>query len=399
MKLRQTIQNTFIIASLSITLVFADDCSEFNIEASSPMDADFFDNDIPASYLSSNEDKTAQNYAIIESGPTETLMDNEIYIENLPVAYDSNINIADQNSLDEHINNNPDLYAAAGTFIDDSGEVSIPENLVMIESFPQTKRSDAIGVTSSNMATNKPHTAAGEFVADETNGVTAETDEKDKYTALPAGSFSIGYQMMYMHYNEEEAACETIYNGIMAEYTYIAKSDIFLKASTSLLGGAVFNKDNGTVYSDTTVTFGRRFQTDDGKLSISPYLGLGLRYMNNVFAGNGAIERNTLQLYIPVGLRFDFKPSDNFKMYSNIEAGIIGLNQNWTTYNTGYDSTTASFNGFSASINLGTEYKINNSMTLGISPYYQYIYTGKKSGSPVGHTDTHMIGLNAFLKF
>ena len=388
MKLPKTIQNIMLIVTLSAATINADDGKEFNIAPSSPLDPDFFDNDIPASYLTSNEDKNALNYAILESGPTKELKENEIYIEHLYVSSKQKL------SSKSKSNNTGDIYpAAAGVFIDD--DTTIPENLVSIESIPQPAKSNKPKPVTQKQKTQE----TGEFVIDETNAITAKIDNRDKYTGFPTGTFSIGYQMMYLNYNERDSSEETIYNGIKAEYSYSFNNNIIVKASSNILGGKIFNKNYGSLYSDNKLTLGAIFRSSNKKLSVTPYFGFGIRFMNNVFSTENCIERNTLQLYIPAGIYADYAPADNYNFFANIEVSPIALNQNWSSFNTGHSSTSSSFNGLSALVELGSEFNFNNTVSIGIKPFYQYIYNSTTSESPIGNTNIHMAGINAYVKF
>ena len=388
MKLKKTIQNIMLIATLSVASINADDGKEFNITPSSPLDHDFFNNEIPASYLTSNKDKNAINYAILESGPTKELKEDEIYIEHLYVSSKQKYNSKTRP------NNSEDIYpAAAGVFIDD--DTTIPENLVSIESIPQpvkTKKTNTKGQTQNSHD-------AGEFVIDETNAITADPDKRDKYTAFPAGTFSIGYQMIYLNYRERDTTAETIYNGIKAEYSYTFDNNIILKASSSILGGKILNKNYGSLYSDNKLILGTIFRSSDKKFSVTPFLGFGARYMNNVFSTENCIERNTLQLYIPAGIYADYTPTDNYNFFTNIEISPIAFNQNWSTFNTGHSSTSSAFNGVSALIEVGSEFNVNNKFLIGIKPFYQYIYSSTADDSQIGNSNIHMAGINAYIKF
>lgn len=389
MKISRTVRNIALLTAIAVTVVNADDGREFNTTPVSPLNADFFSDDIPAVYLSDTVDKTVQNYAILECGPSAELNADEIYIEHLPDTCTRT-----GNSI-QGTYNADDLYPTApGVFISEDKNI-IPENLVCIESLPNTENRAPEDTLDQPPVRGR----AGEFVSDESGGITAGTAAEDRYNALPAGTFSIGYQLRYMHYTESGATCETIYNGISAVYTHRFGDNIVLRASSSILGGAIFNRNNGTVYSDSKLLFGTEFSTADRKFSLTPYLGVGLRYMNNVFAGEDIKCRDTLQLYLPVGLNLSYNPQSNLSLYADIEVSPIAMNQNWTTGSSKSQSTTTTFNGLNALFEIGTEYRINQSLTLNISPYYQYTYTGGKSNSLAGSSSTHMVGINAGIQF
>ena len=387
MRLPQIIQQLALFSAITIAGASADDGNELKIIPESPLDSEFFDNAIPVSYLAGSKDKTAQNYAIIESGPTERLQKDEVYIEPLHTAYSLESTYQTNNITEA--NTTPDLYPAApGIFIDDD-ETNIPENLVTIESLPAVRK--------------VPNTLAepdktGEFVSNEDGGITAPVAPEDQYTVFPDGSFSIGYQMLYLNYSEHNATCETIYNGIRATFDYRFADTLTFRVESNILGGAIFNRNNGSIYSENKFTLGNEFRS--GKLTLKPYLGLGLRYLNNIFADTNAISRNTLQLYLPVGLQLTYTPNNDFRFFTTLEAAPVALNQTWTTYhNREEDSTTSNFNGINVLLELGTEYRLNDSLLLNVSPYYQYIYTGGNDNSPIGRTSTHMLGINASIKF
>ena len=388
MRLQNVFQHIALATAITIAAAGADDGKEFNIVPESPVDSEFFDNSVPASYLSEKKDRNIQNYAILESGPTDQLQKDEIYIEPLDIAYSLEETYPKRSTA--KAGTDEDIYpAAAGVFINDE-DTAVPENLVSIEALNTKKNA----VATSPIEPNK----TGEFVNNEEGGITAPLAPEDRYTAFPAGTFSIGYQMRYLHYSENNSSCETIYNGIQATFNYRFADTLNFRASSNILGGAIFNRNNGSIYSETKFTLGNEFNS--GKFTLKPYLGIGLRYMNNIFAGNNATSRNTLQLYIPVGMELAYQPREDFRLCTTLEAAPIALNQNWTTFSdSSEDSTATGFNGINVLLELGTEFRLNEALFLNITPYYQYTYTGSKESSPIGSSNTHMVGINASIKF
>ncbi len=395
MQIRHSLKHILFALAFSVSPISADDASEFNILPSSPLEADFFSNDIPASYLADAMDKTAVNYAILENGPTDELGADEVYIEYLPVIHPATL--PDNNTPGNTADTSPAF--AAGEFVNEDCTV-IPENLVSIEPISPTILSRNTGVNPDETITAaKQSHPAGEFVTNESGGVTSELAGDAEYNAFPEGSFTLGYQIRYLNYSENSETCQILYNGIHGEYNQRFSNDLTLNVSASLLGGKVFEQDNGSIYTDAKLTLGRSFNLPDQNLTVTPYFGFSLRYTNNIFVGSNISERNNLQLYIPVGLSLNYQPEDRFEFNANLEVAPLALDQNWTTYRQGTDNTTANFNGLSALVQAGIEYAINEDLRLGIMPYYQYIYANQRSSSPLTTSNTHMVGLNAYLKF
>lgn len=400
MNRKHIIKISLLVSLLNLGCLFADDAQDFNIVPDSPLNPEFFNKDIPAeviaeniSYESDRKHKPDVQFAIINDFPDSKLGDNEVYIKKIkpqknkvqPPAISS-----DNNTISEFTE---EIYPAAGTFVDDNGEAIIPENLVSIDDSQQLQESADFNNSAADIK-NTP----GEFIAPDAECITAETDPKDKFSALPNGTFTFGYQMQYMNYNENGSYNETILNGLAVNYNHKLIEDLELRLSGNIMGGKVFSQDRGAVYSETEVTLGKNFSFPEYSLTITPYAGIGLRYLNNIYAGNNIKSRNTLQLYLPVGISLDYRPDRKYSIFTTLETGVIALNQNWTDLADGSDSTTTSFSGINIEARTGVEFNLLNT-TLGLSPYYKYIFTGSKSSSPVGEVNIHAAGINAWLKF
>ncbi len=332
-----------------------------------------------AAYLTDHSEKTAINYAIIESGPSEELGKNEVYIEHLDEAYNP------KNT------DNEDIYPAApGVFIND--DTTIPENLVSIE---DPYNSPAL---TTDAAAKSTATQAGEFVSDESGGITAKTQEKDRFQAFAPGAFTIGYQFQYLNIRENGNNSDIIYNGIKGKYHFETEANTVIEITASLLGGKKLREDYGSIYTDNSITVGQKFTLPVDGSTITPYLGIALRYMNNVFADTNTFQSDDLQLYIPFGLQTDYSPTTNTHFFIKAEVAPIAFTQSWRSTNQGKLDNSAAFSGINALFEMGMEYNINNNLTLGITPYYQYTYSDTNSADSTS-SDIHAAGLNLYLNF
>ena len=400
MKTKNILKFIVLASIINLGNLNADDAQDFDIIPSSPLDADFYNNDIPAHYIeenitysATNTDKTEPKFAILEKTPQSDLKENEVYIKELTDTVESISQPVLNLNNDNRTISDGDIYPAAGTFIEDDGEIIIPENLVSIDNLSNNSQK-----TKDNKANSVKENTVGEFISPDDECISAEVSEQDKYSAFSPGSFSFGYQMQYMNFSEEGNTSETLLNGIAVNYQHNLYNNLIIKFSSNIMGGKVFNKDNGALYSENMLTLGKVFKLSGEKLSLTPYVGLGLRYMNNIFSAPDITSRNTLQLYLPVGMEMRYKTNKNLIIFSSFEAAAIALNQNWTDYKHSSNSTTSAFSGVSTEVRTGIEFATKNAI-IGISPYYKYLFTGKKSSSPVKENSIHMVGINAYINF
>ncbi len=339
-----------------------------------------------AAYLTDSNEKTVINYAIIESGPSADLGKDEVYIEHLNTVYNPD------NALERDA---ADLYPAApGVFID--SDTTIPENLVSIEN-PNTLKVNNTNTAAALTKSSAPATP-GEFISDESGGLTAETPVKDRFQAFAPGAFTIGYQLQYLNIHENGSNSEIIYNGIKAKYHYENASDTVIEVTASLLGGKKLNEDYGSIYSDNRITAGQKFELPAEGWTITPYFGIALRYLNNVFADSDTFQSDELQLYVPFGLQTDCTTAKNLHFFVKTEVAPIAFTQSWRSTNQGKRDYSAAFNGINALFEMGLEYSLNAKLTIGITPYYQYTYVDNKA-SESDSSDTHAAGLNLYLNF
>lgn len=101
---------------------------------------------------------------------------------------------------------------------------------------------------------------------------------------------------------------------------------------------------NPDSYFDARITLGRDF--DMGSQLLSPYAGLGYRYLNNDLRGNtttGATgyRRTSNYIYLPIGLTHRFKVSNDARWSASLEYDYLiqGMQRSYTT-----DVTAGNFN-------------------------------------------------------
>ena len=152
--------------------------------------------------------------------------------------------------------------------------------------------------------------------------------------------------------------------------------------------GEVDYVGSGTIYSipdevlEIRSLFGRYFKFKKG-FTLSPYLGLGYRYLNDDASGlissTGAFgyEREQVYLYMPIGMEINTNRDVlGFKLSSRIEYDyfISGENNSYLgEVSSSYDNITLNqYNGYGYRLSVAFIKEFKNGNSLIIEPFYRY---------------------------
>ncbi|NDV28040.1 hypothetical protein [Desulfovibrio sp. JC010] len=151
---------------------------------------------------------------------------------------------------------------------------------------------------------------------------------------FPASEFKLGYEGMYMYYDEPNVMHEKgILNGGFAAWTgYFSQYNIMLSAELEGLAGSL--RYHGK-YSDGTplecntndyfvsgrATMGMGFEYD--RIGVTPYLGIAARYWNDDIKATGGYERQIKQLYLPIGINLVARLDDGWSIGGTLEGDLL----------------------------------------------------------------------------
>jgi hypothetical protein len=151
---------------------------------------------------------------------------------------------------------------------------------------------------------------------------------------LTRRGFEVGGQVAHYHYEEPDFA-KIIGNrgGVVGAYTYTRPSGIFVRGEGRGSYGALKYQGSGTQDSVPDLILEARGLAGmdflaGSSVSLSPYLGLGYRYLYNDARGytstNAAgYQRYSNYLYAPVGLTTRIQLGDRWVLAPTVEADIF----------------------------------------------------------------------------
>jgi hypothetical protein len=222
--------------------------------------------------------------------------------------------------------------------------------------------------------------------------VAAGKDEaKAAPQALKNNTFEIGPEVYYVRYNEPGMMENTgIMYGVIGSYIYRSSvgqtfepSNAWMLRADGRLAFGHMNYDGqtlgGTPLSGDSIDdylwevrglFGYDFKNDTAR--VTPYTGLGYRYLNDDLADSldGGYERESNYLYFPIGLEFLFPSKTNWSIGATVEFDALLWGEQKTHLGDyGYgtvDNQQNSGSGFRASI------RFQEKGGVAIEPFVRY---------------------------
>ncbi|WP_421901330.1 hypothetical protein [Maridesulfovibrio sp.] len=239
---------------------------------------------------------------------------------------------------------------------------------------------------------------------------------------FPTSEFKLGYQGMYMYYDEPNVMHEKGFlNGGFGSWTgYFTDYNIMLNAELEGLAGSL--RYSGK-YSDGTPL---KCDTDDyfisgratigmgidyGHTGVTPYLGIAARYWNDDIKATGGYERQIKQLYLPVGVNIVTRLDEGWSIGGTLEGDLLlggKVKSKLSDVGPAYEdvNNTQEFaSGGGGRVSAFLEYDFDD-YALGMEPYFRYwhIEDSKKDTVSTGtymepKNKFYMSGLRLYVKF
>ncbi|WP_432735700.1 hypothetical protein [Maridesulfovibrio sp. FT414] len=205
---------------------------------------------------------------------------------------------------------------------------------------------------------------------------------------FPASEFKVGYQGMYMYYDEPDVMHEKgVLNGGFGSWTgYFTEYNIMTSAE---LEGVLGSMRYDGQYSDGTKL---KCDTDDyfisgralvgmgfdyGKTGVTPYIGIGMRHWYDKIKATGGYERYINQYYMPIGVNVITHMDDGWSIGGTLEGDLLltgnvksKLSQVGSSYeDANNDQKFASGRGMRISAFIERDF---DGYALGLEPYFRY---------------------------
>ena len=205
----------------------------------------------------------------------------------------------------------------------------------------------------------------------------------------PGHSFKISMEYGYHEYQEPGVMEETgMLQGFVGSYIY--HNDNGLMADISLRIGYGELEYDGRTWGGTPL----RMDTENGVLElrglvgydhelngdrfITPFVGIGYRYLNNDTNYAGGYEREIEYLYVPIGISTDSPLTGDWRWGVNMEYDLfLGgrvysyLGNVHPAYNT-LENDQDFMDGYGARFSLNFEKEISDNLSLSIEPFVRY---------------------------
>jgi len=158
--------------------------------------------------------------------------------------------------------------------------------------------------------------------------VAAQTGQPD--SLLTRGGWEAGGQAATYHYKEPNFAKFTGERvGAVGAYTFNSPDRVYRRIDGRVSYGALDYKGTGTMSNvpdwilEARAVIGRDYSVSDG-VTLSPYIGLGYRFLYNDFrgttsTGNTGYRRYSNYIYVPVGLTLRTRAGDQWVIAPTLE--------------------------------------------------------------------------------
>ncbi len=202
-------------------------------------------------------------------------------------------------------------------------------------------------------------------------------------------SFKIGMEYGYHEYQESGVMEETgMLQGLIGSYTYHNDKGLMANASLRLgygeleydgrtWGGTPLQMDteNGILELRGLVGYDHKLKDD---CFITPFIGIGYRYLNNDTNYAGGYEREIEYLYVPIGISTDSSLNNEWRWGVNMEydlflAGhvVSYLSDVYPAYNN-LENDQDFMDGYGARFSLHFKKEISDNVSLSIEPFMRY---------------------------
>ena len=205
----------------------------------------------------------------------------------------------------------------------------------------------------------------------------------------PGTSFKIGLESGYHEYREPGVMEETgMLTGLVGSYVYHNNNGVMANASLRLgygvleyegrtWGGAPLKLDavNSVVELRGLVGYDHELKDD---CFITPFMGIGYRYLNNDTNYTGGYEREIEYLYVPIGISTNSPLSEGWRWGVNMEYDLFlggkvvsHLSDVHPAYNN-LENDQDFMDGYGARFSLNFEKEISDKVSVSIEPFVRY---------------------------
>ena len=217
----------------------------------------------------------------------------------------------------------------------------------------------------------------------------------------PRHVLELAPEVFYFSYKEPGVMKENgVMYGLLASYAYRNINNIMLKAEGRGSGGTVDYKNSGTLNDipDFSMEFrglgGYDIETNQN-LTITPYLGVGYRYLNDDSSGKltstgaAGYERESNYVYIPIGVEGNYKVENGWSVGATVEYDIFV----WGTQKSHLSDASSSFSDLTNDQHRG--YGVRGSIKLQkkgkkldfiVEPFIRYWNIGQSEDSNITYS-------------
>lgn len=197
----------------------------------------------------------------------------------------------------------------------------------------------------------------------------------------------LGYAYGYFTYAEEGMRDTGSLQGLKINYEKQFESSefAFRLESDFMFGvlkydGALIDKKTFKSTPHTTETFdyvlnARALGALNFETGLSPFVGFGVRYINDNMAGIGSYEREITYTYLPIGLSMKFQVSNRWALaftgeYDRFLTGTVKSHMTQVGFSRDLENRQSNGSGYRVSLDIsGT---LNRRYDLHFGPYYQH---------------------------
>ncbi len=243
---------------------------------------------------------------------------------------------------------------------------------------------------------------------------------------FPSSEFKLGYQGMYMNYEEPDIMKEKgIMNGGFGSWTgYFTEHNIMvgveaegvvgsLKYTGQYSDGTSLKCDTDDYFVSARTIVGKGF--DFGDVGLTPYTGIAARYWYDKIKTTGGYEREIKQFYVPIGLNVKANMDDNWSIGGTLEGDLFlggEVKSKLSQAGSGYEdakNTQEFMKGGGGRLSMFLEYDLDY-CAVGFEPYFRYWQFAKSETDTVLYGGTianvvepknkfYMSGIRLYVKF
>lgn len=205
---------------------------------------------------------------------------------------------------------------------------------------------------------------------------------------FPASEFKLGYEGMYMYYDEPDVMHEkgAMLGGFGSWTGYFTKHLLMVNVEAEGVAGPLryeggysdgtaLKCDTDDYFVSACATFGMGFEF--GGIGVTPYMGIAGRYWYDKIKATGGYERRIKQYYLPVGVKIISRKGDKWSMGGTLEGDLLldgqvksKLSQVGSDYGDAKNDQEF-MKGFGGRVSVFMEYDCGT-YALGMEPYFRY---------------------------